>query len=109
MSINILQSLPNTETIIQANPYNAIGYGLLVLVLLIAVGVLWNNNKHLRNENKENISKMLDINERTLPILTNVITVLKGTDEISKGLKDQLSKVRSEHETIIKLIQNSGG
>lgn len=49
------------EKSLQTTPYNSIGYGLLVAVLVVAVGALWMKLQHEQKKDQENFVKVTEI------------------------------------------------
>lgn len=108
------------------SPYNALGYGLLVVFMGYWIFEFWKTNKKitednlkkieemtlehkkevdlLRAENRKDVELMLETNAKSIPILTNVITTLdrheKGSTELSAKLQlivDNMKKVHDDH------------
>ena len=109
-------TLPSTETIMQTNPYNPLGYGLLVLALLVAIAVLWRHylssvREHkkeleaLRAENRRQVDLMLKINAESIPILTKAVDLYAGEKVENSDLKVLLDSALKDHNEI-KLILN---
>ena len=108
------------------SPYNALGYGLLVVFMGYWIFEFWKTNKKLtednlkkveemglehkkeievlRAENRKDVELMLETNSKSIPILTNVISTLdrheKGSNELSiklQSLVDNMKKVHEDH------------
>lgn len=78
-------------TVIKVNPYNALGYGLLVLVLLIACGKLWVT---LISERKDSVENL----KNTQGVLYQVTEYMKNEGTHEANLK--------QHDHDVKLLMH---
>jgi predicted membrane protein len=78
----------STDTILEINPYNAIGYGMMVLLLMYACVTLWRN---LQRERTANIQNLKD----TSGVLHQLSEYLKNEGLMEKLLSNHDVHIRA--------------
>ena len=90
----VIQLLQIANQALQASPYNAIAYGVLVAILISAVAALWLRLVKEQNERVELITKV-----------TELMTKILIAEEDDKALKDSIQELKFEIKTFIQVYQ----
>lgn len=105
---------PN-EIIQNANPFGVGIYGLLVVLLVAYIVYQLRDTakireahaaevRALREENKQQVEMMLEINSKAIPLWTNVLNALKTHEGINKNITDGIQKLSTDHMRQIELL-----
>lgn len=81
-----------TEKALQTSPYNAVAYGVLVAVLILALIFLWREYKSVLEKHREYV-------EKTVGIIQIVESKLDSIDDLERevnDLKDEVSDLENK-------------
>lgn len=116
MNTILLQvGVPNVTDFNNATPYNAIGYSLLVLALVVAVYALWKKleterkdykeeMKAINHENREMAQKFLSYMEDTLKLEAKILSRLddqQGWNNTIGEVKNNTSEIRASVDQLV--------
>lgn len=84
---------PHSQELLNANPYNAIGYGIALLVLAYVAYVFYVNYRTARNDYKELSVQMIQYNKEVLQVLVKVEQRLNDQQAMVAGMSDIRSTI----------------
>lgn len=116
IDVLLWQTLPMEEPVSQAfkiNPYNALGYGFAVVVLLLVLYIQWIEKKDYRREKEaiheryeSRIEKFVEAMGESTAAFHKVIGVIQAGDkDIAHEIRELSTLLRSLRETIERFRQ----
>jgi len=91
----IQQTIVDQDTILKVTPYNALGYGMLVLFLCYACYILWKTVKAERKENTDNLKSTAGVLHQLAGYLKNEGTVEKLLNSHDVQIKADLAQIKA--------------
>lgn len=77
---------------LEANPWNSLGYGILVSVLIVAIGVLWLELQREKKSNKE-------LFEKSMQMMAKLTAAVEGDKKLSESVNELLIQIRISRES----------
>jgi len=93
-----LQAEQVAEKALETSPYNAVAYGVLVAILILALVFLWREYKNVLQRHRDYI-------EKTVGLVQMVESKLESVDDLEREISDLNGKVSSLREKVSKLSE----
>jgi len=103
----MMQAGVDHETILKISPYNALGYGFLVLALIYACITLWKTVKYERKENTNNLKNTTGLLHELAGYLQNEGTVEKLLNSHDIQVKADLQQIKETLNSLKNSNSNS--
>lgn len=89
--IEVFQAKEAAEVALQASPYNALAYGILVFVLLAALFLLWKEYKEQNQKHREYVEKTVGL----MQLIESKIDNFDKLDNQIKSLENEIKMLKN--------------
>lgn len=92
-----------TEKALKTSPYNAVAYGVLVVILILAVIFLWREYKNTLEVQRNIVNKAIGLIQLVEAKLDTVENVERETENLKENIEDLNKKVNQLSRDINRL------